>query len=329
MNYTSIKDIDSLSKWVKSAIKIKSNPLKNKKLGKNKTLGMLFFNPSLRTRLSTQKAALNLGMNVMVMNFTNEGWTLEFEDGAVMNQGASEHIKEAAEVVSQYCDIIAVRAFAGLVDKEKDNAETVMAGFLKYATVPIVNMEGCTGHPLQALADAITMEEHKTAYKPKVVLSWAPHPKALPQAVANSFVEMMQLQDADFVITHPEGYELNPEITKNSIIEYDQNKAFENADFIYTKNWSNYNDYGKITNSDPSWTVTAEKMALTNNAKFMHCLPVRRNVVVADEVLDSENSIVIEQANNRTYAAQLVLQKILIPLAPKGGIKTKKSKKKK
>lgn len=312
MNYTSIKDIDNLSLWVKEALEIKKNPLKNKQLGENKTLGMLFFNPSLRTRLSTQKAALNLGMNVMVMNFTNEGWTLEFEDGAIMNKGASEHIKEAAEVISQYCDIIAIRAFAGLVDKEKDNSETVLAGFIKYATVPIVNMEGCTGHPLQSLADAITMAEHKTNHKPKVVLTWAPHPRALPQAVANSFVEMMQLQtEMDFVITHPEGYELNPEITKDSKIEYDQNKAFENADFIYAKNWSNYNDYGKITNSDPNWTVTADKMKLTNNAKFMHCLPVRRNVIVTDEVIDSENSIVIEQANNRTYSAQLVLQKIL------------------
>lgn len=312
MNYTSIKDIDNLSQWVKEALEIKKNPLKNKQLGENKTLGMLFFNPSLRTRLSTQKAALNLGMNVMVMNFTNEGWTLEFEDGAIMNKGASEHIKEAAEVISQYCDIIAIRAFAGLVDKEKDNSETVLAGFIKYATVPIVNMEGCTGHPLQSLADAITMAEHKTNHKPKVVLTWAPHPRALPQAVANSFVEMMQLQtEMDFVITHPEGYELNPEITKDSKIEYDQNKAFENADFIYAKNWSNYNDYGKITNSDPNWTVSADKMKLTNNAKFMHCLPVRRNVIVTDEVIDSENSIVIEQANNRTYSAQLVLQKIL------------------
>jgi N-succinyl-L-ornithine transcarbamylase len=311
MNYISIQNIDSLSSWVKDALKIKRKPLKNKKLGKNKTLGMLFFNPSLRTRLSTQKAALNLGMNVMVMNFTHEGWTLEFEDGAIMNSGASEHIKEAAEVISQYCDIIAVRAFAGLVDKEKDNAEIVLSGFLKYATVPIINMEGATGHPLQALADAITMEEYKTEHRPKVVLSWAPHPKALPQAVVNSFIEMMQLQDADFVITHPEGYELNPQITKDSKIEYNQDKAFENADFIYAKNWSNYNDYGKITNSDPNWTITADKMKLTNNAKFMHCLPVRRNVIVTDEVLDSENSIVIEQANNRTYAAQLVLQKIL------------------
>ncbi|MGZ9676035.1 N-acetylornithine carbamoyltransferase [Flavobacterium sp. GNP001] len=311
MNYTSIKDIDNLDQWVQQAIKIKKKPLKNKKLGKNKTLGMLFFNPSLRTRLSTQKAALNLGMNVMVMNFSSEGWTLEYEDGAIMNSGSSEHIKEAAAVVSQYCDIIAVRAFAGLQDKEKDNAETVMAGFLKYATVPIVNMEGATGHPLQALADAITIAEYKTKARPKVVLTWAPHPKALPQAVANSFVEMMQLQDAEFVITHPKGYELNPEITKDSHIEYDQDKAFENADFIYAKNWSNYNEYGQITNSDTNWTVTSEKMKLTNNAKFMHCLPVRRNVIVTDEVLDGTNSVVIEQANNRTYSAQLVLQKIL------------------
>ncbi|WP_338407518.1 N-acetylornithine carbamoyltransferase [uncultured Flavobacterium sp.] len=311
MNYTSIKNIDNLSQWVQDALEIKRNPLKNKKLGKNKTLGMLFFNPSLRTRLSTQKAALNLGMNVMAMNFTSEGWTLEFEDGVIMNQAASEHIKEAAEVISQYCDIIAIRAFAGLIDKEKDNAETVMAGFLKHATVPIVNMEGATGHPLQSLADAITMEEHKTTHRPKVVLSWAPHPRALPQAVANSFVEMMQLQNADFVITHPEGYELNPEITKDSKIEYDQDKAFENADFIYAKNWSNYNEYGQITNADSNWTITADKMNLTNNAKFMHCLPVRRNMIVTDEVIDSENSIVIEQANNRTYSAQLVLKKIL------------------
>jgi N-succinyl-L-ornithine transcarbamylase len=327
MNYISIKDIDNLKQWVADAIKIKKNPLKHKKLGKNKTLGMLFFNPSLRTRLSTQKAALNLGMNVMVMNFTNEGWTLEFEDGAIMNQGASEHIKEAAEVVSQYCDIIAIRAFAGLTDKEKDNAETVMAGFLKYATVPILNMESATGHPLQSLADAITMEEFKTKHKPKVVLTWAPHPRALPQAVVNSFIEMMQKQDMDFVITHPEGYELNPEITKDSKIEHDQNKAFENADFIYAKNWSNYIDYGKITNSDANWTVTADKMKLTNNAKFMHCLPVRRNVIVTDEVIDSENSIVMHQANNRTYSAQLVLKKILSHSKEKGT--EKKSKKKK
>jgi N-succinyl-L-ornithine transcarbamylase len=312
MNFISIQNIDSLENWVKQALKIKKNPLKNKKLGKNKTLVMLFFNSSLRTRLSTQKAAINLGMNVMVMNFGSEGWTLEYEDGVVMDQGASEHIKEAAAVVSQYADIIAIRAFAGLVNKEKDNAETVISGFLKHSTVPIVNMESATGHPMQSLADAITMEEHKTPHRPKVVLTWAPHPRALPQAVPNSFVEMMQKQtEMDFIITHPKGYELNPEITKDSIIEYDQDKAFENADFIYAKNWSNYTIYGQITNSDPNWTVSAEKMALTNNAKFMHCLPVRRNMIVTDEVIDSENSIVIEQANNRTYSAQLVLQKIL------------------
>ncbi|MFV8362955.1 N-acetylornithine carbamoyltransferase [Flavobacterium sp. ZT3P35] len=312
MNYNAVNNIDVLETWVKKALKIKKKPLKNKKLGKNKTLGLLFFNSSLRTRLSTQKAALNLGMNVMVMNFTNEGWTLEFEEGAVMDSGASEHIKEAAAVVSQYCDVIAIRAFAGLVDKEKDNAEIVLSSFMKYATVPIINMESVTRHPLQALADAITIEEFKPKHRPKVVLTWAPHPKALPQAVANSFVEMMQLQkNMDFVITHPKGYELNPEITKDSKIEYDQDKAFENADFIYAKNWSNYIEYGQITNSDPNWTVTADKMKLTNDAKFMHCLPVRRNMIVSDEVIDGPNSIVIEQANNRTFAAQLVLQKIL------------------
>ncbi|WP_158729928.1 MULTISPECIES: N-acetylornithine carbamoyltransferase [unclassified Flavobacterium] len=312
MNYNAVNNIDTLETWVKKALKIKKKPLKNQKLGKNKTLGLLFFNSSLRTRLSTQKAALNLGMNVMVMNFTNEGWTLEFEEGAVMNSGASEHIKEAAAVVSQYCDVIAIRAFAGLVDKEKDNAEIVLSSFIKYATVPIINMESATGHPLQALADAITIEEFKPKHRPKVVLTWAPHPKALPQAVANSFVEMMQLQkNMDFVITHPKGYELNPEITKDSKIEYNQDKAFENADFIYAKNWSNYIEYGQITNSDPNWTVTADKMKLTNDAKFMHCLPVRRNMIVSDEVIDGPNSIVIEQANNRTFAAQLVLQKIL------------------
>jgi N-succinyl-L-ornithine transcarbamylase len=250
-------------------------------------------------------------MNTIVMNFGNEGWQLEFEDGVVMNQNKSEHIKEAAKVIAQYCDIVAIRAFASLTDKEKDSAEIVIKSFKKYAGIPVVNMESATGHPLQALADAITMEEFKVAHKPKVVLSWAPHPKALPHAVANSFIEMMQLQDADFVITHPKGYELDPEITKNTTIEYNQKKAFEDADFIYVKNWSSFNDYGKVIKNDTSWMITADKMKDTNNAKFMHCLPVRRNVVVADEVIDSENSIVIQQANNRTYAAQIVLKKIL------------------
>jgi len=311
MNYLSVFDIDSLKNWVKEAIELKVNPLKYKALGENKTIGLLFFNPSLRTRLSTQKAANNLGMNVMVMNFGDEGWALEYEDGAIMSEGKSEHVKEAAQVISQFCDVIAIRAFAGLIDKEKDKSEEVLSNFKKYATVPILNMESSVGHPLQALADAITLEENRVKHKPKVVLSWAPHPKALPHAVANSFVQMMQLQDADFVITHPKRYELDPEVTKDSAIEYDQEKAFENADFVYVKNWSSFTDYGKVISQDKKWMINDAKMKRTNNAKFMHCLPVRRNMVVADEVLDGNNSLVIEQANNRTYAAQLVLKKIL------------------
>ncbi len=314
MNYLSVKDIDSVKLWVSEAKKLKEDPLKYKKLGADKTIGLLFFNPSLRTRLSTQKAAQNLGMTTMVMNFDKEGWALEFEDGTIMDQGKSEHIKEAAQVISQFCDIIAIRAFASLQDKEKDKAEIVLNGFANYASVPIVNMESSVGHPLQALADAITLEENKAdlaGRRPKVVLSWAPHPKALPHAVANSFVEMMQKQEADFVITHPKGYELDQEIVGNSKVEYDQNIAFKEADFIYAKNWSSYREYGQVISQDHSWTISKEKMALTNKAKFMHCLPVRRNVVVTDEVLDGENSLVIEQANNRTYAAQTVLKRIL------------------
>jgi N-succinyl-L-ornithine transcarbamylase len=293
---------------------LKKNPLQFQDLGKNKTIGLLFFNNSLRTRLSTQKAALNLGMEPIVMNFGSEGWQLEFEDGTLMDQGKSEHIKEAAQVISQYCDVIAIRAFAGLQDKEKDEAEEVLESFKKYATVPILNMESSVGHPLQALADAITIEEHKPAKeKIKVVLSWAPHPRALPHAVGNSFAEMVLAHEDDFefVIAHPEGYELDPNKTKGAQIEYDQKKAFEGADFIYTKNWSSYKDYGKVACKDSSWTITAAKMALTDRAKFMHCLPVRRNVVVADGVLDSNTSIVIEQANNRTFSAQIVLKKIM------------------
>ena len=308
MNYLSIKDIDSLANWVAEAKDLKNNPRRFESIGKCKTICLLFFNNSLRTRLSTQKAAINLRMDVMVMNFGNEGWALEYEDGTIMNQGTSEHIKEAAQVVSQYADIIAIRAFAGLKDKEKDEAEEVLNGFVKYAGVPIVNMESSIGHPLQALADAITIAEYKTKTRPKVVLSWAPHPKALPHAVANSFVEMMQLQDADFVITHPKGYELNSKITRNSTIEYDQSKALQNADFVYVKNWSSYNDYGKVMHENSGWMMTKEKLG---HAKFMHCLPVRRNVVVEDGVLDSNQSLIIEQANNRTYAAQLVIKKIL------------------
>ncbi|MDO6853961.1 Rossmann-fold NAD(P)-binding domain-containing protein [Cellulophaga lytica] len=307
-NYVSITNIDSLPNWVDEAIEIKKNPKKYKNLGEDKTIVLLFFNNSLRTRLSTQKAAQNLGMEVIVMNFGSEGWTLEFTDGTVMDQGKSEHVKEAAQVVSQYCDVIGIRAFANLQDKEEDEAELVINGFIKHATVPILNMESSVGHPLQALADAITLAENNTKPKPKVVLSWAPHPKALPHAVANSFIEMMHLQDADFVITHPKGYELNTNITKGATIEYDQEKALENADFVYVKNWSSYQNYGEVLNQDKNWTITLKKLGA---AKFMHCLPVRRNVIVEDAVLDSNQSLVIEQANNRTFAAQIALKKIL------------------
>lgn len=307
-HYLSLKDIDSLLAWVEEARTLKENPLEFQELGKNKTICLLFFNNSLRTRLSTQKAAMNLGMEVIVMNFGSEGWALEFEDGTVMNHNKSEHIREAAQVISQYCDIVAIRAFASLTDKTKDEAELVLNGFKKYATVPVINMESSVGHPLQALADAITLAEHNIKARPKVVLSWAPHPKALPHAVANSFVEMMQLQDADFVITHPKGYELDPDITKNAMIEHDQQKALLDADFVYVKNWSSYNDYGKILRQDQNWKMTQEKLG---NAKFMHCLPVRRNVVVEDAVLNGSQSLAIEQANNRTYAAQVVLKKVL------------------
>lgn len=310
-NYFSIQDIDSLPEWVNEALEMKKNPLSNKTLGIDKTIGLLFFNPSLRTRLSTHKAALNLGMNVMIMNFTGEGWSLEYGDGTVMDQGNSEHVKEAAQVVSQYCDVLAVRAFAKLENREEDYSEKVLNSFMQYASIPVVNMESATKHPLQALTDAITITEYKKTNKPKVVLSWAPHPKALPQAVANSFVEMMQRMDAHFVITHPVGLELASEITKKVPIDYNQKNALKDADFVYVKNWSSYKNYGEVLDNDLSWKITSEKMKLTNDAKFMHCLPVRRNVIVDDAVLDSENSIVIEQANNRTYAAQLVLKKIL------------------
>lgn len=325
MDFLSIEDVDSLDSWVGEARKIKEAPLQDRELGRNKTLGLLFFNPSLRTRLSTQKAAQNLGMECMVMNFDKEGWALEYADGAVMDQGKSEHIREAARVISQFCDIIAIRAFPTLEDRDRDEAEVVLRGFARHATVPVVNMESSTGHPLQALADAITLEEQglnefrgQDKKRKKVVLTWAPHPKALPHAVANSFARMMQLQDAEFVITHPPGYELDERITKKTRIVYDQAEAFKDADFIYAKNWSSYRDYGKVTSEDPSWMVDEQKMSLTRKGKFMHCLPVRRNVVVSDGVIDSDASLVIEQANNRTYAAQVVLKKILKRLSDEG-----------
>lgn len=306
-NYTNIKDISNLSETIKEAILLKMNPFEFSELGKHKTLVMLFFNSSLRTRLSTEKAAKNLGMDVMILN-VNDAWNLEFEDGTVMNMNTSEHIKEAAQVISQYADVIAVRAFPTLKDKTKDESEFILNSFKKYASVPIVNMESATAHPLQALTDAITISELTEKKTPKVVLSWAPHPKALPQAVANSFVEMMQNLDVDLKITHPEGYELSDEITKNTTINHNQEEALKDADFVYVKNWSSYNDYGKILSKDENWMMTKAKLG---NAKFMHCLPVRRNVVVEDAVLDSSQSVVIQQANNRTYAAQVVLKKIL------------------
>ena len=307
-HYASIQNISDIHSWIKEARKIKENPLKDKKLGKHKTLGLLFFNSSLRTRLSTQKAALNLGMNTIVMNVSEDAWGIEFENGSIMNGTTAEHIKEAAAVVSQYCDVIAVRAFPTLKDKEKDEREQVLDAFIKYASVPIINMESATSHPLQGLTDAITIAENTTKKRPKVVLSWAPHVKALPHAVANSFVEAMQKMDVDLVITNPEEYNLDKRITKNTTIIHDQKEAFKNADFVYAKNWSSYDDYGQIVKTDLDWMITKEKIG---DAKFMHCLPVRRNVVVEDAVLDSENSLVIQQANNRTFAAQLVLKKIV------------------
>ncbi|CAM1340883.1 Rossmann-fold NAD(P)-binding domain-containing protein [Tenacibaculum amylolyticum] len=305
--YTAIHDIHDFSQIINEALTIKNAPFNNKHLGTNKTLVMLFFNASLRTRLSTEKAAKNLGMDVICMQINNS-WNLEFEDGTVMNLTTSEHIKEAAKVIAQYADIIAVRAFPNLTDKNQDNAEIIINSFSKYANVPVVNLESSTAHPLQALADAITINEFSKASKPKVVLSWAPHPKALPQSVANSFVTVMQQLPVDFTITHPKGYELNTDITKDVVINYNQVEALKNADFVYVKNWSAYTDYGKILSQDTNWMITQDKLA---KAKFMHCLPVRRNVIVEDAVLDSENSLVIEQANNRTYAAQVILKKIL------------------
>lgn len=313
MNYFDINDIDDLQQWIEEAKTLKKSPLAYKALGNDKTLVLLFFNNSLRTRLSTQKAGLNLGMNVMVMNFGQEGWQLEYGDGEVMDQGKSEHVIEAAQVVSQYADVIGIRAFAKFENKEDDYSEQVLNAFMQYATVPILNMESSIGHPLQALTDMITISENNTKTKPKVVLSWAPHPRALPQAVANSFAQYANASDFDFVITHPEGYELDPQFVGKATVTNNQEEAFKDADFIYVKNWSPFNDenYGQVVNTDENWRISASKMALTNNGKFMHCLPVRRNVIVEDAVIDSKNSLVIEQANNRTYAAQIALKKIL------------------
>jgi len=311
-HFTSINDVESVEELIKTALEFKKDPFSDKKLGYNKTIGLVFLNPSLRTRLSTEKAAKNLGMEVMTMNVGSDGWGLETAEGIVMNGGAGEHIKEAAAVIGKYCDIIGVRSFPKLENRAEDYTDRILNDFIKYSGKPVISLESATRHPLQSLTDAITINEFKSEKKPRVVMTWAPHIKALPQAVGNSFAEWMnKLDDVDFCITHPKGYELDNTFTGNAPIIHNQDEAFQNADFIYAKNWSSYHNYGQTSDQYSEWMITAQKMALTNNAKFMHCLPVRRNVVVADSVLDSDQSIVIEQAGNREFAAQAVLKEIL------------------
>ncbi|MBQ8169275.1 MAG: acetylornithine carbamoyltransferase [Bacteroidales bacterium] len=312
-HFTSITQLPDLQKALEVARYVKENPFADQELGKNKTLLMIFFNSSLRTRLSTQKAAMNLGMNVIVLDVNQGAWKLETERGVVMDGDKPEHLLEAIPVMGCCCDVIGVRAFAGLSDKEHDYNEVIINQFIKYSGKPVFSMEAATRHPLQTFADLITIEEYKKKDRPKVVMTWAPHPKALPQAVPNSFAEGINMTDYEFVITHPHGYELDPAFTGRAIIEYDQRKAFKGADFIYAKNWSAYSgeNYGKILSTDRDWTVDAEKMALTDNAYFMHCLPVRRNMIVTDEVIESPQSIVIPEAANRIVSAQTILKEIL------------------
>ncbi|RFS15494.1 N-acetylornithine carbamoyltransferase [Emticicia sp. C21] len=312
-NFISLKDVENVQELVNEGIRQKKSPFADQALGKNKTIGLIFFNQSLRTRLSTQKAAENLGMNVMIMNVGQDSWQLEMEDGVIMNGDKAEHVKEAAAVIGSYCNIIAVRAFAGLQDRAADYREIVMEKFKQYAGVPIVNLESATRHPCQSLADLITIQECKKVERPKVVLTWLPHFKPLPQAVANSFCEWVNQTDYEFIITHPEGYELAPEFAGNAKVIYDQNEALKDADFVYGKNWSSYTKYGQVLTQDSSWMITREKMELTNNGLFMHCLPVRRNLKVSDWVLDNQ-SVVIQQAANREWSAQAVLKNILIDL---------------
>ena len=311
--FTCVQDIGPLDKALAEAALIKKDKFAFTGLGRNKTLLMIFFNSSLRTRLSTQKAAMNLGMNVIVLDVNQGAWKLETERGVIMDGDKAEHLLEAIPVMGCYCDIIGVRSFAGLTNKKDDYEEKVISQFIKYSGKPVFSMEAATRHPLQSFADLITIEEYKTKDRPKVVMTWAPHPKALPQAVPNSFAEWMIAAGYDFVITHPHGYELDPAFTKGAKIEYDQRKAFEGADFIYAKNWSAYADpnYGKVLSTDRDWTVDAEKMALTNNAYFMHCLPVRRNMIVTDDVIESDRSIVIPEAANREISAQVVIKRLL------------------
>ena len=311
--FTTVQDIGSWRDAVKEALEVKADRFAWQHLGKNKTLLMLFFNSSLRTRLSTQKAAMNLGMNVMVLDVNQGAWKLETERGVIMDGDKAEHLLEAIPVMGSYCDIIGVRAFAGLTDREADYQERVIEQFIKYSGRPVFSMEAATRHPLQSFADLITIEEYKRTERPKVVLTWAPHPKALPQAVANSFCEWMNVTDYDFVVTHPHGYELAPEFLGNARVEYDQRKAFEGADFVYAKNWSAYtgDNYDKVLSTDRDWTVDAEKMSLTNNAYFMHCLPVRRGMIVTDDVIESPQSIVIPEAANREISAEVVIKRLL------------------
>lgn len=312
-NFITVNDIGDLKSAVKEAMEIKADRFKYCELGKNKTLMMVFFNSSLRTRLSTQKAALNLGMNVIVLDINQGAWKLETERGVIMDGDKPEHILEAIPVMGSYCDVIGVRSFARFESKADDYNEVILNQFIKYSGRPVFSMEAATRHPLQSFADLITIEEHKTKERPKVVLTWAPHPKALPQAVPNSFAEWMNAADYDFVITHPKGYELDPAFVGNARVEYDQMKAFEGADFIYAKNWAAYtgDNYGKVICTDRSWTVSERQMAVTNNAHFMHCLPVRRNMIVTDDVIESPRSLVIPEAANREISATVVLKRIV------------------
>ncbi len=309
--FISINDVPQLDELVNEVLNIKKNPFSNKKLGENKTLGLIFFNPSLRTRLSTQRAAINLGMNVMVMNVGTEGWLLEFEDGAVMNGNKAEHVKEAAAVMSQYCDIIGLRSFPELKDRETDYSEQVFKRFVENCSVPVISLESATLHPLQSLADLVTINEYKTRHKPKVVLAWAPHIKALPQAVPNSFAQWMTAADVDFTIAHPPGLELDGQFTNGATITNNLDEALVDADFIYVKNWSGYTEYGKIAENQEDWLLTESRLAKTNQGYIMHCLPVRRNVELSDELLDGPRSLVIKQAENRLHAAQAVIASIL------------------
>ena len=314
-NFISVNDVDDVNALAAKALAYKADPFADRNLGVDKRIGLLFLNPSLRTRLSTQVAAMNLGMKAIVLNVDKEGWALEFEEGAIMNGATVEHIKDAAPTLGQYFDILCIRTFPALKNREEDYAETVISQFIKYAGVPIVSLESATLHPLQSLTDIITIKETFAGKdRPKVVLTWAPHVKALPQCVANSFAQWINAWgEADFVITHPAGYELEEAFTRGASITADQDEALKNADYVYVKNWSSYHDYGKVICTDASWMLTNEKLERTNNAKLMHCLPVRRNVELGDDILDGSNSLVTRQAGNRVWAAQAVLSEILTP----------------